>query len=547
MKSPFFTNKQSWWLIGFSMIISGGILVMPQMITSFILKDNLSGMWIIWSGVLGVAAGKAFFAHLWNKLPIKTENELILFRFSGKGAKILHIFRSLYVGGIIVPIVLSFSFIAFSRVCAFVFDISVNAGLIISIGIILIGTVFNSLRNRLKFDFISLIIFVISFSIILFLLFKSYGNILDLNEKINLSNLNFNLFPIKGSAAFTGFLVFISVQWWSASIIDMPDMNGQKLMAANNINEVSKSIIWPTMLFFVFNLLLYTLPVYILFVNDINSEISGEAAFFEIFKNGIPINFRFLIFVFFLIPFLSIVHNTQNWGGSLLVRNFYKYHIKQNADDKNLNNVGIVIMLLLVIISGIIAYFNDSLVDIFKFLFAITAGVGPVFILRWYWHKINAWSQLSAMISSLIFPFIYDFAYEHFYFVQNTVDMFINNYNIEYYPLKIVILTIVVCITWISITLVTKPTDKKTLDRFVNTVSPGGFWGKERKKGKVFFSKRILIWLLLSAKGILFYVLWWKFVSGNYWWFSILSVLYLLLLFTAYKVLLKVNSKYAQA
>lgn len=519
---------------------------MPQMITSFILKDNLSGMWIIWSGVLGAAAGKAFFAHLWSKLPVKTENELILFRFSGRGAKILHIFRSLYVGGIIVPIVLSFSFIAFGRVTSFVFNISFNSGLIISVILILFGTLFNSLKTRMKFDFITMIIFVITFITIFLFLFKSYGNITDISEKIKLSNLKFNLFPSRGSIAFTGFIVFITVQWWSAAIIDLPDMNGQKLMSAKNITEISKSIILPTMLFFIFSLLLYTLPVYIIFVNDIKSGISGEAAFFEIFKTGIPYNFRFLIFIFFLIPFLSIFHNTQNWGGSLLVRNFYKHHINKNADNIKLNKIGIFVMMILAIFAGIISYFNDSLVDIFKFLFTITAGVGPVFILRWYWHRINAWSQLSAMISSLIFPLFYDFALKNSNIFQKSIDFLTTEINIDYYPLKILILTIIVCITWLSVTFLTKPTDKKTLNKFVETIRPGGFWGSIENKGKVFLNKRILIWLLLSGKGILFYVLWWKFVSGHYWLFSVFSAIYLLLLFTAYKLLLKVNSKYAE-
>jgi len=528
------------------MIISGGVLYMPQVISSFILKGDLSGMWLIWSGVMGAASGKAFFAHLWSRLPVKTENELILYRFSGKGAKVLHVFRSLYVGGIIVPIVLSFSFLAFSRVASFVFDISFTSGLIISTGIVLTGTLFNSLKNRLKLDFIFLIIFLLSFLAILFFLFNNYGNIMDLNTKVNDSNLGFRIFPLKGSTAFAGFLVFILVQWWSALIVDFPDINGQKLMSAKNVNEISKSIILPNILFFVFNLLLYTLPVFVLFVPEIEPGISGEMAFFSIFKEAVPERFRFLIFIFFLIPFLSVVNNAQNWGGSLLVQNFYKYHIKKNASEKHLNKIGLIVMILLGISAFVITFYNDSLVNIIKFLLSITAGVGPVFILRWYWHRINAWSQFSAMLSSLIYPFVYDYAYNHIDSFQQTLDFFMQDLNMGYYPLKILVLTFLVCSTWLIVTFMTKPTNLETTKRFAETVKPGGIWGKSVKKGQVYFWKRAIIWLILSTKSAIFYMLFWKLVTGNYWLALLFSILYILLLLIAYKRLLKVNADYAE-
>ena len=111
-RNLFYSKQESWWLIGFSMILAGGILTEPQILTSFLLEGDLSGMWLVWTALIGVAFGKAFFAHLWHRLPVKTENELILFRFSGKSARWLHIFRSIYVGGIVAPLMLSMAFLA---------------------------------------------------------------------------------------------------------------------------------------------------------------------------------------------------------------------------------------------------------------------------------------------------------------------------------------------------------------------------------------------------------------------------------------------------
>ncbi|HCY00425.1 MAG TPA: hypothetical protein DG754_09830, partial [Bacteroidales bacterium] len=116
-------------------------------------------------------------------------------------------------------------------------------------------------------------------------------------------------------------------------------------------------------------------------------------------------------FAVFLMPFMAITQNNQNWCGSLLVQNFYKYYINPSASEKQLKQTGMLVMVFVAVLAAVIALFNDSILAIVKFIFAITAGVGPVFILRWYWHKINAWTQLTAMVVSLIYPVLYDLGY----------------------------------------------------------------------------------------------------------------------------------------
>jgi SSS family solute:Na+ symporter len=97
-KDLFHSGKESWWIIGFSILMASNILIEPQLITSFLMNGDLSGMWLVWASGIGAVFGMVFFGHLWQRLPVKTENELLLFRFSGKGARWLHIFRSLCGG-----------------------------------------------------------------------------------------------------------------------------------------------------------------------------------------------------------------------------------------------------------------------------------------------------------------------------------------------------------------------------------------------------------------------------------------------------------------
>ncbi len=527
------------------MLISGGILTMPQVITGFILANDFSGIWIIWSALIGGAFGSVFFSHLWYRLPIKTENELILFRFSGKGAKILHAFRSVYVGGIVAPLGLSMAFVAFGRIISMLFELDFSLSVLIILGFVIISTFFNSLRQRLKLDVIYLIIFLVSLGIIIFYLTKNLGGFSSISEIVQSKQYNFNLIPEPGTLAFGSFLVFVLIQWWSAGIIDMPDINGQKLMSAKNINTVSKSVILPSVFMSVFLVIILTIPFYSLKLdNSLLKGSSGELAFVSIFKYAIPKNLYFVVVIFFFLPFLSSVNNTQNWSASLLVQNFYKYHINKQATEQKLSGIGTVMMILIALISATIALFNDSILDIFKYLLAISAGVGPVFILRWYWHRINAWSQLSAMVLSLIYPNIYEILFANSPAFQNFIETLMTNWCLEYFPLKIILLSIAVIASWLLATFLTIPTDEKTVRKFVNAVKPGGFW-KNEQSGKVFFYKRFLIAILLTFAGFTFYFTYWQFVNGEYLTTVLCFVMYITLNYLGYILLKRINHTYA--
>ncbi|RLD57775.1 MAG: hypothetical protein DRJ01_13475 [Bacteroidetes bacterium] len=544
LKNLFYSSNESWWIIGFSIFISGGMLTNPQIITSFLLKGNLEGMWIIWAGLTGVAFGKAFFAHLWKNVPVKTENELILFRFSGKGAKILHAFRSIYVGGIIAPLGLAMVFLAFGRILAFLFDISDHSGIIISLIIVLISTFFNSLRQRLRLDNIYLLFFIVILIILFSFLVKNIGSLHHLSQTIHNSSIQYRILPKTGTKAFTAFLVFFLVQWWSASIIDFPNLTGQKLMAAKKISDITKSVVLPSLLFSVFTLVLYTIPFYILMINpSVMKGLNGEEAFMTIFPKALPDYLYFIVVLFFLLPFITSVNSTQNWAGSLLVQNFYIYYIRKDADEKHINRTGLIVMILIAILSATTALFADSILGIIKYLFVISAGVGPVFILRWYWYRINAWSQLSAMISSLIYANLYQILYDNVANFKIFIDNLLQRLNMDFYPLELILLTIAVCLTWLIVTFLTKPTNKNIIERFAQTVKPGGCWNVNNC-GKIYFWKRFAVAIIFVISDFSFYITVWHFVNGDYILFGLFYILYLVFKIVAYIRLNKVNNYY---
>ena len=540
----FYSKNESWWLIGFSMILASGLIIEPQLICSALIKGQLPDLWLYWSGIIGAAFSISFFAHLWHNIPVKTENEFIFFRFSGVGAKILHAFRSLYLGAIIIPFIIAFSILGFSKIVAFIFSISKENAIYILLLFLTLLTFFNSFKTRLRMDFILFLVFIVLFSIIIFTLFNSTGGFFHLKHVMQINTLKINLLPKIGSKSFAAFLIFVSVQWWSASILDYPDMNGQKLMSAARTKDIVKSIFLPSFFLLFFRLLLFTLPFMAVLYGYTNGITDNELAFTALFVKVLPPWMLLLVIGFFMIPFLSLVQNNQNWGGSLLVENFYKHHINPNASSKRLVLFGTFSMLYIVIMGGLIALYFDSLLGMIQLLFSITAGVGPVFILRWYWWRINAWSQLSAMVSALVVPPIFDWLFSNSKSVNTFIGLLQNEWNLDYYPIKLLLLTIIVCSIWLTVTLITPPTDRKILNTFVSTVKPGGFWKGFENCGESHFNIRLIAWLIQAGNGFLVYFMFWDFLTGNLIEFILLLPIFIFSFFISYLMVSKVNVVY---
>ena len=526
------------------MLLASGIMIEPQLICSSLLKGQLSDMWLYWSAGIGSAFSVSFFAHLWRKVPVKTENEFLFFRYSGTGAKVLHQFRSLYLGLLVIPFFISFSLLAFAKIFCFIVGIEINVAIGLLTFLIVILTFFNSLKERLKLDFFLFIVFILLFLIIFGSLLLNTGSLSHLATTVVSSKSNFNIIPSLGSKTFNAFIVFVLVQWWSASILDYPDMNGQKLMATNSSKDLMKSVFIPSLSIVLFRVLLFTLPFMAVCYGYANGAADSELAFTSLFVKALPSWILILVVFLFMIPFLSFVQNNQNWGGSLLIENFYKHTIHPNLSDVKAKKLGIMAMIYVITAAGGIAIYADSLVGITKYIFAITAGVGPVFILRWYWWRINAWSQLSAMVAALIYPPLLDWFYDNYIAFHQLISGLEHNFKIDYYPIKIIVLTIAVCFTWLVITFLTAPTETKTLENFAKTIKPGGFWKPFNDSGKSFSKLRLLAWLLQTGNGFLLYFIFWNFLIGNYFVFIGLLLLFVLGFFVSYQLIQKANACY---
>ena len=165
------------------------------------------------------------------------------------------------------------------------------------------------------------------------------------------------------------------------------------------------------------------------------------------------------------------------------------------------------VMLIIGISGMIIAWYNTHLLGLQKFIFSMGAGVGPVFILRWFWLRINAWSQFTAMLSSLSFAVGWDQLYNFSNGFHQLVDLQLESLDLSYYTFKLICLTAVVTLSWLLVTFLTKPDDKETLRKYQEQVNPS--------RVKVFNMKRLLLVLLYPVISILPFLIIWQFKFGN--------------------------------
>lgn len=542
-KNWFYARNQSWWLIGFSIVMSSGFLAESQLITDRLLNGDLSEMWLFWSVGFGTSLGIVFFAHLWKNVPVKTENEFIFFRFSGKGALYLHRFRSFYLGFIVIPLIMSFHLLSIAKMISLLLSISIAYAIMAIAFCLFLFTFLNGFVNRLRFDFIYFIIFIVLFLFVLISLTHALGGMSKIINVIQTTAHHYSLIPKVDSPLFVQFLVIICIQWWSALIVDYPDQNGQKLMASQSATAATKSMLIPIIFQLLLKWILFMLPFIVVGFGLAKQGIDGEVAFIALFRDMLPSWMLVIVFLLFFLPVLSILQNDQNWGGGILIENFFKGILKPDSFEQKRGFLSVAAMIYLVISASLFAAYTDSISLIVKYMLSITAGVGPVFMLRWYWWRINAWSQLSAMVAALLYPIIFDLLYANSASFHGFIDQLCLTMRLEVYGFQLILYTLLVALTWISITFLTSPTDADKLQQFAQTIRPGGFWGKYQDNATCYPRLRFLAWLLLACNSFLMYFIFWKFITGFYTITILLLMVYVLFFWGAYRFIKRLNKK----
>ena len=453
------TKKVSWFVSGISLLMYYVSVEQGQVLTGIIEEKGIWGLWIFWPSFLGALVVPIVLAPLWSKLDFITDNQFILFRFSGKSARILHQFRSVYVGGIVVAFLLSFHILAFSRVIETNYNLSQTNSVWIIGAILVLFAMKNSFQLKIKLDGFHALLYLISLSISFYYLYHTSGG--WTNSVVHFQDgelAKTALFPPKNEHQEWGlFFVFLGIQWWSAQLFDGGGPEMARYTATKGTWNVVKAAILPIILYSILSLIILSMAVMAI---SLQKTAESEAGFIEMIFNVVPDWLSSLCLLGFFAMFISTSESLMNWGGSFLTIDFYKTYLFKNRTEKHYTYISFISMIFLTITAVIIAQNSSSLQFLILVVFSISAGVAPVYILRWFWMRINAWSQLSAMLSSCIVTLICEY-YKH---------QFPQSFNFTYlnpFAVQMIIVTSITTAIWLTVTFLTRKDAEPTLNSFL--------------------------------------------------------------------------------
>lgn len=485
-----------WYIAGISMVATTFAADTPLAVTGLVGNNGIAGNWVWWNAMFGGMLTVYFFAKLWRRANILTEVEFIELRYSGKPAAFLRGFKAVYLGLFMNIMVIGWVNLALYKLIKIFFpEIPVENIMFFVFGAMVIAVIYTSISGLWGVavtDVVQFCIAMVGCIILAYLVLDSeqIGGIAGLKEK--LPPETFNFFPSFDGMGYTislaVFIKFFGIVWWSSWYPGAEPGGGgyiaQRMMSTKNERHSILATIlfqighfavrpWPWIIVALCSLVLYP---------DLTSQMKGDG-YVMAMKDYLPSGLRGLLLVSFLAAYLSTISTQLNWGASYLVNDLYKRFLtKKEPSNKKLvlaSRVTTLIIMVFSIGATIVIQKIASIEQVWVFIMDCGAGLGLVLILRWYWWRINAWTEIAATIA----PFI-AFGATKLMGIPSPNSFFIT----------VGFTTIV----WIITAFITKPTDNAVITNFYTKVKPGGWWKPLEQSTGIKAANNNMPYLILS-------------------------------------------------
>jgi solute:Na+ symporter, SSS family len=415
--SEFFLSGRNvpWWLAGTSMVATTFAADTPLAVTGMVAVGGIAGNWLWWCFVASGMLTVFFYARLWRRSGVMTDIEFCEIRYSGKPAAFLRGFRALYLGIPINCIILGWVNKAMVDILMLVLGVTKIEALGIVIGMIALTCFISTLSGLLGVLVTDLFQFVIKMSMVIALAVfavRAVGGIDEMKMKLAAMDATrgnqgsvLNFVPDLNSAwmPLITFLVYISLNWWATWYPGAEPGGGgyiaQRMFCAKDEKNSLLATLW-------FNVAHYALRPWPWILVALASLIlfpgleKPETGYVRVMIAYLPPSLRGLMIAAFAAAYMSTIATQLNWGASYLVNDFYRRFLKPRESDRHYVRASQVATVLLMLVSAIVTFYLDSIAGAWKLLVVTGAGTGSVLLLRWYWWRINAWSEVSSMISA---------------------------------------------------------------------------------------------------------------------------------------------------
>lgn len=475
----------SWWLAGTSMVATTFASDTPLAVTGLVARNGIAGNWIWWSMAFSGMLTVFFYARLWRRAGVLTDIEFAEIRYSGAPAKFLRGFRAFYLGLPINLIVMGWVNLALVKILMLVLGVTKIQALGITIAIMFLTASISTLSGLWGVLVTDLFQFVLIMGMVILLAVFAVNSIGGMGSLISgiqavektgqatgsllsfVPDLNSTWMPL------ITFFVYIAVNWWASWYPGAEPGGGgfiaQRILSAKDEKHSLLATMWFNIAHYALRpwpWILVALVAIVKFHNDPGFIADPESGYIKIMIIDLPPYLRGLMLAGFAAAYMSTIATELNWGASYLVNDLYRRFLLRNRSEKHYVIVSQLATMSLMILSAIVSFYMESIADAWKFIIAVGAGTGLVYILRWFWWRINAWSEVSAMIAAFLTSISVRYG---FHLRESDPAEFA----------KIVLITVAVTTTvWLAVTFLTKPEPKDVLLAFYRRVRPNAaLWG----------------------------------------------------------------------
>ena len=493
-----------WWIVGTSMVATTFAADTPLAITEFVRGPGIWQNWFWWNLLMGALLGVFLFSRLWKRADVLTDNELLEIRYSGKPAALLRAFKAGYFAILYNFIVMGWVINAMASVVSVMLNMDKWTAVWICVAIALLYAILSGFWGVVVTDLVQFFIAMFGSITLAIIAVKHVGGMDSLLDKLDAlmgsdavhnSTLKFiPPVPIDDittltfwESPFSKFIIFITVMWWSHHGTDGGGYIIQRMSSAKNERHALLATLW-------FNLAHYALRVWpwiivavvsiVMFplIPEAYNDLGVKAGYPLVMNNLLGPGLKGILIVSFLAAFMSTIDTHLNWGASYLVNDIYKRFYKPNAAESHYVLVGKIFTVVLMILAAFTAMKMQSISKAWEFIFSMGAGIGLVLILRWFWWRVNAWSEITALSTSIVVTFLLEvIAYSQTISSNQDYNLFgsaplLFGLKLQVHH-KLMIIVPIAIISWITVTLLTKPEPNTTLAKFYKKVQPGGWWG----------------------------------------------------------------------
>ncbi len=494
--SDFFLTGRNlpWYIAGTSMVATTFAADTPLAVTELVAQKGIAGNWLWWNMLFGGMLTVFFFARLWRRSDIITDAEFVAIRYSGKAARFLRGFRAVYIGIFMNAVVMAWVNLAMVKILKVIFPgltffglHEINfLGLTFSSHLLVVGllmvfvAIYSSISGLWGVSYTDTFQFIIAMggSIVLaFIAMEHVGGITGLKAQLANVNWVFDFMPVVGENATSAagvsagllkmsavaVIAYLGVQWWASWYPGAEPGGGgyiaQRMMSAKDEKHSLLATLWFQVAHYALRpwpWILVALAALVLYP----AEPDKGATYVMVIRDFLPSGLLGLLLAAFFAAYMSTIASQTVWGTSYIINDLYRPFIKPGASEKYYVRISRITTFFLIIFSLVVTTQFQRISDAWKFILACSGGIGLVLLLRWFWWRINAWSEIVAMLAPYaIYPIL------------------VFKYHMSY-ETSLIIIVAWSTIVWMLVTYLTRPTSEQKLIEFYTKVHPGGIGWK---------------------------------------------------------------------